>query len=54
MIRLLVAEDQAMLLSALASLLDLEDDMQVVHRAGVARTRWIFCLKKTSRRLILW
>lgn len=31
--RLLVAEDQAMLLGALASLLDLEEDIEVVHRA---------------------
>ena len=34
MIRLLVAEDQAMLLSTLASLLDLEDNIQVVYRAA--------------------
>ena len=34
MIRLLVAEDQAMLLGALAALLDLEDDIQVVDKAS--------------------
>ncbi len=34
MIRLLVAEDQAMLLSTLASLLDLEPDFQVLHRSA--------------------
>ncbi|THF75701.1 response regulator transcription factor [Cohnella fermenti] len=34
MIRIVIAEDQRMLLGALASLLDLEDDMQVVGRAG--------------------
>lgn len=34
MIRLLVAEDQAMLLGALAALLDLEDDIQVVDKAN--------------------
>lgn len=34
MIRLLIAEDQALLLSALSSLLDLEDDICVVHKAS--------------------
>ncbi|TQV74748.1 response regulator transcription factor [Aliikangiella marina] len=34
MIRLLIAEDQAMLLSTLATLLDLEDDIEVVERAS--------------------
>lgn len=34
MIRIVIAEDQKMLLGALAALLDLEDDMQVVGRAG--------------------
>jgi two-component system response regulator DesR len=34
MIRLLLAEDQALLLGALGSLLDLEDDLQVVARAA--------------------
>ena len=34
MIRLLIAEDQAMLLSVLASLLDLEEDICVVHQAN--------------------
>jgi two-component system response regulator DesR len=34
MIKLLIAEDQALLLSTLASLLDLEDDIQVVHKAA--------------------
>ncbi len=33
MIRIVIAEDQRMLLGALASLLDLEEDMQVVGRA---------------------
>jgi len=33
MIRLLIAEDQAMLLTTLASLLDLEDNISVLHRA---------------------
>ncbi|MEJ8305595.1 response regulator transcription factor [Saccharibacillus sacchari] len=34
MIRIVIAEDQRMLLGALASLLDLEDDMEVVGRAS--------------------
>lgn len=34
MIRIVIAEDQRMLLGALASLLDLEEDMQVVGKAG--------------------
>ncbi|GIQ67799.1 DNA-binding response regulator [Xylanibacillus composti] len=34
MIRIVIAEDQKMLLGALAALIDLEDDMAVVGRAG--------------------
>ncbi|MEI7027722.1 response regulator transcription factor [Paenibacillus sp. y28] len=34
MIRIVIAEDQRMLLGALASLLDLEEDMKVVGKAG--------------------
>lgn len=34
MIRIVLAEDQALLLGALASLLELEDDLEVVGRAG--------------------
>ncbi len=34
MIKIVIAEDQKMLLGALAALLDLEDDMTVVGRAG--------------------
>lgn len=34
MIRIVIAEDQRMLLGALASLLELEDDMTVVGKAG--------------------
>lgn len=37
MIRVLVAEDQAMVLGALAALLDLEDDLTVVGRAADGR-----------------
>ena len=33
MIRIVVAEDQAMVLGALAALLDLESDLEVVGRA---------------------
>ncbi len=33
MIKILIAEDQGMLLGAMAALLDLEDDMQVIHQA---------------------
>ena len=34
MIRIVIAEDQRLLLGALASLLDLEEDMEVVGRAN--------------------
>jgi two-component system response regulator DesR len=34
MIRIVIAEDQKMLLGALAALIDLEEDMEVVGRAG--------------------
>lgn len=37
MIRILVAEDQAMVLGALATLLDIEDDLTVVARAADGR-----------------
>lgn len=33
MIKMLIAEDQGMLLGAMSALLDLEEDMQVVHQA---------------------
>lgn len=46
--RLLVAEDQAMLLGALASLLDLEEDIQVVHRAHDGQDALDFLLDKDS------
>lgn len=36
MIRIIIAEDQKMLLGALAALIDLEEDMSVVGRAGNA------------------
>lgn len=34
MIRIVIAEDQRLLLGALGSLIDLEEDMQVVGQAG--------------------
>jgi two-component system response regulator DesR len=34
MIRIVIAEDQALVLGALAALLDLEEDLQVIGRAG--------------------
>ncbi len=37
MIRIVIAEDQALVLGALAALLDLEDDLQVVGRAADGR-----------------
>lgn len=37
MIRLLLAEDQAMILGALAALLEIEDDIEIVGRAGDGR-----------------
>lgn len=40
MIRIAVAEDQAMVLGALAALLSLEDDIEVVGRAGDGEAAW--------------
>ncbi len=37
MIRVLVAEDQTMILGALAAMLDMEDDIEVVARATNGR-----------------
>ena len=34
MINLLIAEDQAMLLTTLATILELEEDINVVHQSG--------------------
>ncbi|GAE27294.1 putative two-component system response regulator [Halalkalibacter wakoensis JCM 9140] len=41
MIRIVVAEDQRMLLGALSSLLDLEEDMEVVGKAKNGRKPWL-------------
>lgn len=40
MIRILLAEDQALLRSALAALLNLEDDIEVVAQAGDGEAAW--------------
>ncbi len=45
MINLLIAEDQAMLLTTLASLLDLEDDIRVVHQSPNGQDALDFILK---------
>lgn len=48
MIQLLIAEDQAMLLTTLASLLDLEDDIQVVYQASNGQDALNFILDENS------
>lgn len=40
MIRIVIAEDQGMLLGALRSLLSMEDDMEVVGLAKMVRKHW--------------
>jgi two-component system, NarL family, response regulator DesR len=44
MIRVVVAEDQAMVLGALAALLEIEGDIEVVGRAGDGKTALELCL----------
>ncbi|PCJ45440.1 MAG: DNA-binding response regulator [Gammaproteobacteria bacterium] len=51
MIRLLIAEDQAMLLSTLASLLDLEADIAVLHRAKNGQDALTYLLDTTSEEI---
>jgi len=46
MINLLIAEDQAMLLTALASILDLEEDIQVLHRSADGQDALKFILSE--------
>ena len=48
MIRIVIAEDQRMLLGALASLLDLEEDMQVVGTAsnGEEAVSWFIFINR--------
>ncbi len=55
MIKLLIAEDQALLLSALSSLLDLEDDIQVVHKAADGKNAldYILRLENTEIDIVL-
>ena len=55
MIKLLIAEDQALLLSALSSLLDLEDDIQVVQKAcdGKKALDYILSSKKDEIDIVL-
>ncbi len=48
MINLLIAEDQAMLLTTLATLLDLEDDIGVVHQSKDGQDAWDF-INQTDR-----
>lgn len=48
MIKLLIAEDQAMLLTTLATLLDLEDDISVVHQSPNGQDALDFLLDKSN------
>ena len=41
MIRIVLAEDQRLLLGALGSLLDLEEDMEVVGKASNGEEAWL-------------
>jgi two-component system response regulator DesR len=42
----LIAEDQAMVLGALAALLEIEDDIEVVGRAGDGETALALCMER--------
>ncbi len=53
MINLLIAEDQAMLLTTLASLLDLEDDIHVVYQASNGQDALNFIRDKDSQNVDL-
>jgi len=48
MIKLLIAEDQAMLLTTLATILDLEDDICVVHQAADGQEALNFICDKSK------
>ena len=52
MIRVLVVEDQAMVQGALAALLELEDDIEVVGRAGDGREA-LTCIAETRPDVVL-
>jgi two-component system response regulator DesR len=45
-IRVVIAEDQAMVLGALAALLEIEEDIEVVGRAGDGETALALCIEK--------
>ncbi len=53
MIKLLIAEDQAMLLTTLASLLDLEDDIRVVYQASNGQDALDFILDENTENIDL-
>lgn len=46
MIRVVIAEDQAMVLGALAALLEIEDDIEVVGRAGDGEAALALCIER--------
>lgn len=46
MIRVVIAEDQAMVLGALAALLEIEEDIEVVGRAGDGEAALALCIEK--------
>jgi two-component system response regulator DesR len=48
MIKLLIAEDQAMLLTTLATILELEDDITVVHQSANGQDALTFICNKTT------
>lgn len=53
MIRIVIAEDQGMLLGALRSLLSMEDDMEVVGLAKMVKKHWRL-LKSIGLIFVLW
>lgn len=52
MIRVVIAEDQAMVLGALAALLDMESDLQVVGRAGDGEAALTLCREERPNVLL--
>lgn len=46
MIRVVIAEDQAMVLGALAALLEIEEDIEVIGRAADGETALALCMEK--------
>jgi two-component system response regulator DesR len=48
MIKLLIAEDQAMLLTTLATILELEDDISVVHQSTNGQDAFAFICNETT------